>query len=466
MPASTPTALHRPEMPVATENKEMNAEATTPAAKDGAKTEANRKKKERQKAKARAEKAAAQETIAGVLPSAEAVAAGAANASTTRSERRHAGENMPGEDRGLGMFATEAVSAADVIASATPALSVVFDECVDEVCGFCFKCEEPSQTEEAVVLQRSATGFGLILDDRRSWTGGAALIAGVVKGGPNSGAVFIGDRIVSIDGTPVVGGHEGAIGQLKAACEKLGESAGVPAVLSRPSRVQCQGCGKFCACTSCVKAGRLEWHAHECRAFQALPPSAKGGQAAAGGDPTKAVDTSVLRLLLRFRVTLQPEVGEWSSDKESTTALTSLQRNPVNLDRSQLATLASLTGVTSNDAGALISMVRTNACQVERNNGKKAGCALSALVGWHNHDCAPNAAATVMGDGRLSICALRDMALGEEVLISYINVSEGREARRNVLSKHYGFECRCDKCKLEQRASLKSALRESQDRRR
>ena len=461
MPASTPTALHRPEMPVATENKEMNAEATTPAAKDGAKTEANRKKKERQKAKARAEKAAAQETIAGVLPSAEAVAAGAANASTTRSERRHAGENMPGEDRGLGMFATEAVSAADVIASATPALSVVFDECVDEVCGFCFKCEEPSQTEEAVVLQRSATGFGLILDDRRSWTGGAALIAGVVKGGPNSGAVFIGDRIVSIDGTPVVGGHEGAIGQLKAACEKLGEGAGVPAVLSRPSRVQCQGCGKFCACTSCVKAGRLEWHAHECRAFQALPPSAKGGQAAAGGDPTKAVDTSVLRLLLRFRVTLQPEVGEWSSDKESTTALTSLQRNPVNLDRSQLATLASLTGVTSNDAGALlsikpqpspspspspslspspspppspspsplpgalISMVRTNACQVERNNGKKAGCALSALVGWHNHDCAPNAAATVMGDGRLSICALRDMALGEEVPRPHIDLALG-----------------------------------------
>ena len=62
------------------------------------------------------------------------------------------------------------------------------------------------------------------------------------------------------------------------------------------------------------------------------------------------------QLLLRFRVTLQPEVGEWSPDKESTTALTSLQRNPVNLERSQLATLASLTGVTSNDAGAPISI--------------------------------------------------------------------------------------------------------------
>lgn len=343
---------------------------------------------------------------------------------------------------------------------------MVFDERADEVCGFCFKCEEPSQIEEAVVLQRTANGFGLILDDRRSWTGGAALIAGVVKGGANSGVVFTGDRIVSIDGAPVVGGHEGAIAQLRAACERLGEGAGVPAVLSRPSRVQCQGCGKFCACTSCVKAGRLEWHAHECRAFQALPAGVKGGgQAAAGGELAKAVDTSVLRLLLRFRVTLQPEVGEWSADKESATALTSLQRNPVNLDRSQLATLASLTGITANDAGALISMVRTNACQVERN-GKKAGCALSALVGWHNHDCTPTAAATVMADGRLSICALRDIVSGKEVLISYIDVSDGREARRNVLSKHYGFECRCDRCKLEQRASLKSALKQSQDRRR
>ena len=53
-----------------------------------------------------------------------------------------------------------------------------------------------------------------------------------------------------------------------------------------------------------------------------------------------------------------------------------------------------------------------------------------------------------------------------QVLISYIDVSDGREARRNVLSKHYGFECRCDRCKLEQRASLKSALKQSQDRRR
>ena len=40
----------------------------------------------------------------------------------------------------------------------------------------------------------------------------------------------------------------------------------------------------------------------------------------------------MLRLLLRFRVTLQPEVGEWSPDKESTTALTSRTARDFSLD--------------------------------------------------------------------------------------------------------------------------------------
>ena len=444
-PPKTPGGLAE-----ATEN-EPEVNATPSDAKDTAerKAEANRKKKEKKKERQKA--AAAQAKNEALMPSADAVAAAVAAAPPMRSERKQAGDG-----RGLGMFASEPIKAGEVVASTTPALSVVFDDSAADVCGFCFASGDLSQTEVPVVLQRNASGFGIYLDDRPSAnaTSGAALIAGVPEGSPNRGAVFIGDRIVSIDGAAVEGGHEGAIKQLRAACERLGEGAGVPAVLSRPSRVQCRGCGKLSACARCVQAGYLDWHKHECRAYQQLPAPTK-----AGGD------TSVLRLLLRFRCTLQPEVGEWAADKESTAALTSLQRNPVNLDRNQLGTLAALTGITSNDAGALISMVRTNACQVQRN-GKKAGCALSALVGWHNHDCAPNAAATVMDDGKISVCALRDVAAAEEVLISYVDTADAREARRDVLKQHYGFECRCDRCRIEQRASLKSALKESQNRRR
>ena len=52
------------------------------------------------------------------------------------------------------------------------------------------------------------------------------------------------------------------------------------------------------------------------------------------------------------------------------------------------------------------------------------------------------------------------------MLSSYVDPTLPREQRRDVLCKHYGFDCRCERCKLEQRASLKSALKESQNRRR
>ena len=60
----------------------------------------------------------------------------------------------------------------------------------------------------------------------------------------------------------------------------------------------------------------------------------------------------------------------------------------------------------------------------------------------------------------------RAVAEGEEVLISYVDIDQSREQRRKVLQEHYGFECRCEKCKSEQRADLKSALKMSQERRR
>ena len=52
--------------------------------------------------------------------------------------------------------------------------------------------------------------------------------------------------------------------------------------------------------------------------------------------------------------------------------------------------------------------MRTNACEISRG-GKKVGCALSVLMGWHNHDCLPNAQATVDEEGLVSVRALRDM---------------------------------------------------------
>ncbi|KVH90697.1 hypothetical protein Ccrd_007337 [Cynara cardunculus var. scolymus] len=42
--------------------------------------------------------------------------------------------------------------------------------------------------------------------------------------------------------------------------------------------------------------------------------------------------------------------------------------------------------------------------------------------------------------------ALRDIKAGEELRICYIDASMGRDARQNLLSNGFGFECRCSRC--------------------
>ena len=116
-----------------------------------------------------------------------------------------------------------------------------------------------------------------------------------------------------------------------------------------------------------------------------------------------------------------------------------------------------MSGVSSANVASLVYQVRTNAAEIVRN-GKKSGCALSVLMGWHNHSCIPNAQAEVRDDGHVTISALRDLAKDEEVLISYVDATESYDERRKTLAMHYGFECRCERCVTEGRKELKSKM--------
>ena len=60
----------------------------------------------------------------------------------------------------------------------------------------------------------------------------------------------------------------------------------------------------------------------------------------------------------------------------------------------------------------------------------------------------------------MTIRALRELAEGEEVTISYVDRSLGYEERRKTLETHYGFECRCNRCVAEQRQELKARMKE------
>lgn len=194
----------------------------------------------------------------------------------------------------------------------------------------------------------------------------------------------------------------------------------------------------------------MQWHNAECAVFQRLPEGA-----------TKHGDTSTLRMLLRHKVTTaEAGPGEWCASKEPTELLGSLQANACEVPPDQLDALAKMTGNPLATTMNIIGQIRTNACQVIRG-GAKVGCALSVLMGWHNHDCAPNAASVVGPTGEVSITALKDIAEGDEVTISYIDTREDCEARKKTLAQHYGFECKCARCTEEQRKELKQRMKEA-----
>ena len=116
-----------------------------------------------------------------------------------------------------------------------------------------------------------------------------AVVTSVKHDSPNKGSVRVGDRILTIMGTPVKEGQAEAAERLIASA-KGEDFAEVECVIARPAHVVCYGCSRLSVCASCHSAGHLAWHAYECKAFQALPSSCKRG------------DMSTLRMLLRYRM--------------------------------------------------------------------------------------------------------------------------------------------------------------------
>ena len=65
----------------------------------------------------------------------------------------------------------------------------------------------------------------------------------------------------------------------------------------------------------------------------------------------------------------------------------------------------------------------------ERPPTQPCAARCQVLLGWHNHSCRPNAAASVDDSGLLRVTALRRIASAEEVLISYVDVENDLETR-------------------------------------
>eukprot|EP01121_Diplochlamys_sp_Union-15-3_P009584 TRINITY_DN2612_c0_g1_i5.p1 TRINITY_DN2612_c0_g1~~TRINITY_DN2612_c0_g1_i5.p1 ORF type:complete len:274 (+),score=37.66 TRINITY_DN2612_c0_g1_i5:478-1299(+) len=85
------------------------------------------------------------------------------------------------------------------------------------------------------------------------------------------------------------------------------------------------------------------------------------------------------------------------------------------------------------------------------------GTALCAIQGTINHSCSPNVEVrkeNLDWHGDTMVFALKDIKMGEELFISYIDENQSYEERQQSLKFPYLFDCKCEKCLTDQKLSV------------
>lgn len=98
----------------------------------------------------------------------------------------------------------------------------------------------------------------------------------------------------------------------------------------------------------------------------------------------------------------------------------------------------------------LLSKLETNAFNICNGDLQPIGIGVYPSASLFNHSCRPNACAVFEGT-TLCISAVRDIAPGEEIVISYIDLGASLERRRSELRKGFGFVCTCERCIHEEK---------------
>ena len=76
---------------------------------------------------------------------------------------------------------------------------------------------------------------------------------------------------------------------------------------------------------------------------------------------------------------------------------------------------------------------------------KGIGSGLYHISSYMSHSCAPNVEAVFEGS-ELKLVAKRDLKIGEEIFLSFVDVGLDLKDRRRILKEKYRFMCKCEAC--------------------
>ncbi|XP_057494189.1 methyltransferase FGSG_00040-like [Actinidia eriantha] len=117
------------------------------------------------------------------------------------------------------------------------------------------------------------------------------------------------------------------------------------------------------------------------------------------------------------------------------------------------------------DMGKIVSILDVNSLIEDSTSSKVLGknkgyygVGLWLLASFINHSCNPNARRLHIGDYMI-VHASRDIKAGEEVTFAYFDVLSPLSNRREM-SKTWGFDCGCKRCKFEKCLCGKQEMRE------
>ncbi|OLN94205.1 SET domain-containing protein 5-like protein 1 [Colletotrichum chlorophyti] len=101
-------------------------------------------------------------------------------------------------------------------------------------------------------------------------------------------------------------------------------------------------------------------------------------------------------------------------------------------------------------------ILATNSFQMDLGGGDGQHYGNFYEVSRYNHDCRPNVAFRIDDDLRHRTTAVRPVAPGEELTISYLDPLGVRSVRQHRARRAWGFECACSQCSLPRKLSATS----------
>ncbi|KAJ7489181.1 hypothetical protein FB451DRAFT_1125437 [Mycena latifolia] len=112
-----------------------------------------------------------------------------------------------------------------------------------------------------------------------------------------------------------------------------------------------------------------------------------------------------------------------------------------------VATSATVRAVLARDQGNVFGMYEMS----EAGDSEMLGWSMYVSASYFNHgdaDCAPNVRKEREGRALL-FYTTRDVSVGEELCINYIDIADGVVDRRKQLSLNWYFDCVCQRCERE-----------------